>query len=143
MLITGKQIEQYVTLSEFTKINQVGIDLSVSKIEKIKGGIMVLQDKTIVSPDSFHEVSTINVDGHDVWRLEPGSYALTFNEGIEIPADKTAFILSRSSIYRGGSMVTSPIWDPGFKTKVMGTTMFVTEMIMIEKNARVGQLFMH
>ena len=144
MLKTGKEIaEKHVVMSEHAKINQVGIDLSVTKIEKILGGIMVLKDKTVVAPESFQEVSTINVDGHDVWRLEPGSYALTFNEGISIPEDGTAFIQSRSSIYRGGSLISSPVWDPGFKTEVMGTTMIVTEVIMIEKNARVGQLFMH
>jgi deoxycytidine triphosphate deaminase len=145
MLKTGKEIdEKYLKISkDFHKINQVGVDLSVNKIEKISGMIMVLKDKTVVNPESFIICDEIEIDGRIGWRLSPGAYALTFNEGIRIPANVTGFIQSRSSIYRGGSIISSPVWDPGFECEVMGTTMIVNEMIFIEKNARVCQLIMH
>lgn len=144
MLLTGKQIEPHLRLtSNYHKINQVGVDLSVQKVERITGGVMVLQDKTVVNPEYFHEVKLSEIDGKKMWRLEKGVYALTFNEGVEIPANATGFITSRSSIYRGGAKINSPIWDPGFATDVMGTTMFVmSEVIFIEENARVGQFYM-
>ena len=145
MLLTGHQIKQYLkdNGTNYHKVNQVGIDLSVCKIEKIIGGVMVFQDKTVVNPDLFINVELINIEGKKMWRLERGAYALTFNEGVKIPAGSTGFITSRSSIYRGGAKINSPIWDPGFETDVMGTTMFVeSETIFIEENARVCQFYM-
>jgi deoxycytidine triphosphate deaminase len=147
MLITGKEIEKnYLTHNTGDhKVNQVGIDLSVKKIEKILGGIMVLKDKTIIKPESYQEIELSNVDRLKMWRLEPGSYALTFNEGINIPANAAGFIQSRSSIYRGGSIISSPVFDNGFTTgeNTIGTIMITTVVIFIEENARVGQLVMH
>jgi len=145
MLKTGKEIEEkYLkTNSNFHKVNQVGIDLSVNKIELINGMIMVLKDKTVVKPEMFQEVDTIEIDGKIGWRLSPGAYALTFNEGIRIPSNVTGFIQSRSSIYRGGAIISSPVWDPGFECESMGTTLLVNNIIFIEKNARVCQLFFH
>jgi len=144
MLLTGEEVLAHLVAPQgLHKVNQVGIDLSVQKIERILGGIMVLKEKTIVKPESFDRVPLQNIDGRKVWRLTKGPYALTFNEGIKIPANATGFITSRSSIYRGGAKINSPIWDPGFETETMGTTMFVeSDTIFIEENARVCQLYM-
>jgi dUTP pyrophosphatase len=145
MLLTGHQVFQYMEMNStnYYKVNQVGIDLSVKKIEKIIGGIMVFQEKTVVNPELFTNVELTNIEGRKMWRLESGTYALTFNEGVKIPANATGFITSRSSIYRGGAKINSPIWDPGFETREMGTTMFLNaETIFIEENARVCQFYM-
>jgi dUTP pyrophosphatase len=144
MLLTGQQIVPHLHLTtSYHKVNQVGVDLSVCKIEKIYGGVQVYKEKTIVKPENFEEIPLMDIDGRKVWRLHKGAYALTFNEGCKIPADATGFITSRSSIYRGGAKINSPIWDPGFETEQMGTTMIVSsESIFIEENARVGQFYM-
>jgi dUTP pyrophosphatase len=145
MLLTGHQVFQYMEMNgtDYHKVNQVGIDLSVKKIEKIIGGVMVFQEKTVVNPELFINVGLTNIEGRKMWRLERGTYALTFNEGVKIPANATGFITSRSSIYRGGAKINSPIWDPGFETREMGTTMFLNaETIFIEENARVCQFYM-
>ena len=145
MLLTGHQVFQYMEMNgtNYHKVNQVGIDLSVKKIEKIIGGVMVFQEKTVVNPELFINVGLTNIEGRKMWRLESGTYALTFNEGVKIPANATGFITSRSSIYRGGAKINSPIWDPGFETREMGTTMFLNaETIFIEENARVCQFYM-
>jgi len=145
MLLTGHQVFQYMEMNstKYYKVNQVGIDLSVKKIEKIIGGVMVFQEKTVVNPELFTNVELTNIEGRKMWRLESGTYALTFNEGVKIPANATGFITSRSSIYRGGAKINSPIWDPGFETREMGTTMFLNaETIFIEENARVCQFYM-
>ncbi len=144
MIKTGKETAQQLKgNTNFHKVNQVGVDLSVYKIEEILGGIMVFKDKTVVPPESFKEIPLQNIEGVLMWRLLPGAYALTFNEGVEIPAYATGFIQSRSSIYRGGSIISSPLWDPGFSTTIMGTTMIVSKLIFVEQNARVGQFFLH
>ena len=54
MLLTGKQIEPHLKLTtDYHKINQVGVDLSVAKVERIFGGVVVYKDKTVVDPTNF------------------------------------------------------------------------------------------
>jgi dUTP pyrophosphatase len=144
MLLLGSEVEKHLKLTtSFHKINQVGIDLSVCKVEQIRGGVEIFKEKTVVLPEHFREVGLIERDGRELWILPYGAYALTFNEGVSIPANATGFITSRSSIYRGGAKINSPIWDPGFETNQMGTTLFVhSSVISIEKNARVCQFYM-
>jgi len=145
MLSSQKQIKETILPSDYSKYTQEGIDLSVQKIERIlDGAVIVGKEKTTVNPDKFENVTTISLDGNEVWRLEPGAYALTFNEKCVIPKNATGFIKSRSSIYRGGAQIDSPLWDPEFTSgkNFMGTTMIVNKVIFIEKNARVGQFYL-
>jgi deoxycytidine triphosphate deaminase len=44
---------------------------------------------------------------------------------------------------RNGAIITSSIFDPGFKTNNVGTYMIVFETIFIEENARVAQMYFH
>ena len=145
MLLSGKNIEQHLVTSEFSKTNQVGIDLSVKKIEKIYKGGQVLKDKTVLYPENYYEIlPSENIEGRLTWKLIEGVYALTFNEKVNIPPTHTGFILHRSSIMRMGGMLVSAIWDPGFTTgnNEMGTTLFVHVPIEIEQGARVAQFYM-
>lgn len=145
MLANGQKVSSHLTLSEYSKVNQVGVDLSVKKVEWIRRGGKILKDKTELNPERYIEVElTKDNEGRDIWTLAPGVYALTFNEGVSIPADHTGFILHRSSIMRMGGMIVSAIWDPGFTTgdNDMGTTLFVNVPIEIEKDARVAQFYM-
>lgn len=144
MLLTGEKVAQHLVLkTDYHKVNQVGVDLSVCKVEIILGGVMVYKEKTKVLPENFANIPLMNIEGRKMWRLTRGAYALTFNEGVKIPATATGFITSRSSIYRGGAKINSPIWDPGFETDQMGTTLFVlSDTIFIEENARVCQFYM-
>jgi hypothetical protein len=91
MLLTSKEIIEkgIVIPSQYSKPTQVGIDLSVCKVERILGGSVVYKDKTIVDPLNFMEVETLKIDGKECWRLDKGSYAITFNEGCKIPANAT------------------------------------------------------
>jgi deoxycytidine triphosphate deaminase len=75
--------------------------------------------------------------------LEPGTYAITFNEGCKIPSNAAAFIIHRSSLYRTGTSIVSPVWDPGFETQQMGTVMIVNVKLIVERNARVAQMIVH
>ena len=140
MLLNSTQIANHVIESEFSKRAQIGIDLSVCKIERIDVGSVVYKDKTYINPDGYEEVSTKLIDGKECWRLEKGVYSVTFNEGIKVPADCAAKITHRSSLYRTGTIIESPWWDPGFHCDVMNTTMVVTNGIIIEKDARIAQI---
>jgi deoxycytidine triphosphate deaminase len=145
MLLSAKQIleKRIIIPSPYSKAAQVGIDLSLAKVEKITGGSVVYKDTTIVNPDFFVNVETIKVDGKDCWVLEPGTYAISFNEGCNIPENYTGLILHRSSLYRTGTQIVSPVWDPGYHTETMGTVMIVHVKLIVERNARVCQILFH
>ena len=145
MLLTANQILErgIVTPSEYSKPAQVGIDLSLASVHRVWGGSVVYKEKTTLSSDDFEEIRTTSVDGKECWVLGPGTYAITFNEGCKIPADVAGFIIHRSSLYRSGNSIVSPVWDPGFETERMGTVMVVNVKLIVEKNARVAQMFFH
>jgi deoxycytidine triphosphate deaminase len=140
MLLNSNQITNYVVESPFSKRAQVGIDLSVSKIESIEVGSVVYKDKTNIDPSGYKEMGLTLIDGKKCWALPKGVYSVTFNEGIKVPADCAAIITHRSSLYRTGTIINSPWWDPGFYCDIMNTTMVVTNKIIIEENARIAQI---
>ena len=132
---------------------QVGFDLTLKQVNKIgdptgKASISpshrigkVLKDKTELT--NYTPYPLINLDGNHGWLLYEGVYDITFNEGCKLPSNRVAFIKQRSSLYRNGTIINSPVFDPGFETEFMGTLMYVHETIFIEENARVAQIYFH
>jgi len=128
---------------------QVGFDLTLKQVNKIgtsTAGITakigkVLKDKTELT--NYTPYALMNIDGINGWLLYAGVYDITFNEGCKLPDNRVAFIKQRSSLYRNGAIINSPVFDPGFKTEFMGTIMYVHETIFIEENARVAQIYFH
>ena len=134
---------------------QVGFDLSLKAVNKVgynpqidpetleKTGKIgkVLVEKTELT--DYTPVEPLNLDGRKGWLLHEGTYDITFNEGCKIPSNRVAFIKQRSSMWRNGTLINSPVFDPGFETDNMGTIMLVTETIFIEENARVAQIYFH
>lgn len=131
---------------------QVGYDLSLKAVNKVgnriganmygQGNIgKVLKDKTQLT--TYTPLDKIQLDGVTGWLLHPNAYDITFWEGCKIPENRVAFIKQRSSLWRNGTLINSPVFDPGFETEFMGTIMLVTEPIFIEENARVAQIYFH
>ena len=129
---------------------QVGYDLTLKQVNKVgtssHGTIpkkigKVLKDKTELT--DYTPYPLMNLDGVTGWLLYKGVYDITFNEGCKIPSNRVAFIKQRSSLYRNGTIINSPVFDPGFETEFMGTLMFVHETLFIEENARVAQIYFH
>lgn len=154
MLNANQIVDEGLLLLEETKGKpaQVGYDLSLKSVQKVgnslgngmyaQGNIgKVLKDKTELTTYTFKD--TINLDGVNGWLLHSGVYDITFNEGCKIPDNRVAFIKQRSSLYRNGAIINSPVFDPGFETKNMGTLLYIFEPIFIEKDARVAQIYFH
>lgn len=125
-------------------VNKIG-DINAAYIEKTDESYLkigkVLKNKTELT--NYTTIETMNLDGVEGWLLYPGTYDLVFNEGCNIPDNRVAFIKQRSSLWRNGALINSPVFDPGFQTDNMGTTMLVTETIFIERDARVAQIYFH
>jgi deoxycytidine triphosphate deaminase len=154
-MLNAKQIiDEGLLLLEHTqgKPAQVGYDLSLKAVQKVgfpnttsynadyRIG-KVLKDKTQLT--TYTTVNTIMLEGNEGWLLHDGVYDITFNEGCKIPDNRVAFIKQRSSLYRNGAIINSPVFDPGFETEFMGTLLYVHEPIFIEKDARVAQIYFH
>lgn len=154
-MLNAKQIitEGLLKLDETKgKPAQVGYDLSLKSVQKIGNRIgynmfkegqigKVLKDKTVLT--TYTPVDTINLEGNVGWLLHEGVYDITFWEGCKLPNNKVAFIKQRSSLYRNGAVINSPVFDPGFETDNMGTLMYVHEPLFIERDARVAQIYFH
>jgi deoxycytidine triphosphate deaminase len=156
MLNAKQVIDEGLLLLEHTqgKPAQVGYDLSLKAVQRIgnqigSGNTMyvdgligkILKDKTVLT--TYKPINTINLEGNKGWLLHPGVYDITFNEGCKIPDNRVAFIKQRSSLYRNGAIINSPVFDPGFETEFMGTLLYVHEPLFIEVNARVAQIYFH
>lgn len=132
---------------------QVGYDLSLASANLIgtqgntfaspKDGRIgkVLKDKTELT--TYTPYALTSLDGVVGWIFYPGVYDITFNEGCNIPDNRVGFIKQRSSLYRNGAIINSPVFDPGFKTELMGTLMYVHTTLFIEEGARVAQMYFH
>jgi len=124
---------------------QVGFDVTLKAVNKVGDINAVYND--LVDRGEYKigkvPIETINLDGAEGWLLYPGTYDIEFWEGCKIPNNRVAFIKQRSSLWRNGTLINSPVFDPGFQTDNMGTIMLVTETIFIERDARVAQIYFH
>lgn len=146
MLFNSTLTEQCVKISEYSKLTQAGVDLSVKKIERInstKGFPHILKDKTVIPKEMYMELATTTLNEAEGWHLSSGVYSVTFNEGITVPKNAQAKVTHRSSIYRVGNQIESPWWDAGFFCDNMNTTLIVTVPMFVEKNARLAQVVFH
>lgn len=152
MLNAQQILDEGLLLLEHTqgKPAQVGYDLSLKSVNKIGPTSIgttssrvgkVLKDKTELTTYTPYPVTKL--DGIEGWMFYPGTYDITFHEGCKLPNNRVAFIKQRSSLYRNGAIINSPVFDPGFETQNMGTLMYVHETLFIEKDARVAQIYFH
>lgn len=116
---------------------QHGFDLSLKEVKSFQGQGKVKKDKTVV-PDYV----SIEVDASGFFNLAAGVYSITFNEGVHVPEKHCAWIKTRSSLVRNGSIIESGLYDTDFKVDEAGAVLIVHNPLSIEKNARVAQLLL-
>ena len=139
--IMGKLIDEH----QLAKPAQVGVDITVDSIAKIHGGA-VISDITIhgrvevLAPQEFKDESNPFVP-IEAWMLEPGVYAVKFDQGLNgLAADENASIVQRSSLNRNGVRVQGSIYDPGYSCAALGATLYAAVPIVIHRHARIAQL---
>lgn len=144
---------------------QVGVDLTVRKIEQIKGIALFEGDSKLnrdlvqyeETPTFGEKVKTSSVilkmypgldnpellELHkDDYYLEPNShYVIEFDQGIELADNEWGYILHRSSMNRCGVFASSACWDSCFETDIMGTTIHTGSVpVILPKGTRIGQI---
>ncbi len=133
MLLNADQVTELLTTNDKGAKAQVGYDLTLKGVKKINGGI-VMSEKTIV--DEYTEVlPSKNLNEKLVFKLEPGTYSLTFEQGVKLPTNRTAFIRHRSSILRCGGIITSGVYDPGFEVEELATIKHLSHRLSRESLA--------
>lgn len=141
--IMGKIIDEH----QLAKPAQVGVDITVDSIAKIHGGASI-SDITIhgrvevLAPQEFKDESNPFVPIEiEAWMLEPGVYAVKFDQGLNgLAADENASIVQRSSLNRNGVRVQGSIYDPGYGCAALGATLYAAVPIVIHRHARIAQL---
>lgn len=125
---------------------QVGVDLTISKIEMILPGHAAFDEnsKLIKGSVSYEEAAySIAENGLKYYLLQPNTnYAIEFEQGLkQLAENEWGLIIQRSSLLRTGCHIVSSIWDPGFFTDTMGTTLFTgNTSVSIPVGCRVAQI---
>lgn len=139
-MLNGKEIKEKGIVTKFDEgnVSQHGIDLNLIKVERVVGvGFIPKVGKTVLP--EYQEVDPVE----SVWKLTPGVYGVTFEQGCNIPEDQMLLIRQRSSLARCGGTIHSSVFDAGFQTNEMGTFMKIDHPIDIEVGARVAQIYNH
>lgn len=147
MILNAKNVLKFIPngLGEFGELAQVGVDLSVKNITKIKGG-KIYQGKKKAEILKYEEAPYIfdkGEDGKDIkcWKLNYGVYSLTFHQGIKIDNKHCGMIIGRSSTNRASMLLRSGVFDSGFECEEAGATLYVfSDEVEIQEGARLGQL---
>lgn len=129
-MITGELNEDNIQIH--------GIDLNVIKISKLEGiGIIPKEGKTKLP--TYIDIDLVD----NKWELQPGYYNVEFAQGCNIANYAMLLIRQRSSLLRCGGIISSSIFDSGFKTDSIGTMMVVHNPMVIEFKARIACIYGH
>lgn len=122
---------------------QVGVDLSVAKIETIKGNNIYFDENSKVHNIEYEEAPFDIEDGVKIYHLYANTnYAVEFEQGLrKLDSNEWGLMIQRSSLLRAGCHLVSSIWDPGFETSTMGSTLFTGNVgLDIPVGTRVAQI---
>ena len=114
-----------------------GIDLNVISI-KMMTSMGVLHENGEKSHADLQEIEYYDHRGTTGWKVSPGMYAVTFDQGCEIPKGSAVFITHRSSLLKSGATITSGIYDYGYESKNVEAFMIVHNTLFIELGARIA-----
>lgn len=147
MLLSSSEVREYIKqgklvqdmLDESVQIQQAGVDLTAAKVFTFVGeGVLDFSNAKRRLPQ-YKEISSQKIHDDEVWRLEPGTYHIAFNEKIILPNNIAALLVPRSSALVCGIVQHSALWDPGYE----GRSFFhvdVSRPVVIHKNARLAQI---
>jgi deoxycytidine triphosphate deaminase len=137
---------------------QVGVDLSIGKIEVIKSDELAgvpkntiwFDDRSKVHNIKYEEAAWIDQEepggsSSKIYCLEPHTeYAIEFQQKLKkLNSDEWGLVVQRSSFLRAGIHIISSIWDPGFTSEpnYMGTTLVTgNTSVRIPVGTRAAQL---
>ena len=116
-------------------IQQVSYDLTLFRVFEIVGKGSIIGNKT-----SLPEYKQLRLT-KGTYKLKAGkAYAFDFCEKVEVPDNMFATVLPRSSLNRMGSLLSSGVYDPGFKNRIGATVRIFQNDIELERFNRVATI---
>lgn len=143
--------ELFNTLNDFFKntLNEIEDlkDIDINAYEKIMGGfseeeLYALKNVDTVIDETKNNYKNIEEKYKDAYYLEPNTtYVIEFEQGIQkLNPNEWGYIIIRSSFNRIGTRISSAVWDPGFTTNKMGTTLVTgSSPLIVPKGTRIAQ----
>jgi dUTP pyrophosphatase len=94
------------------QIQPNGVELTLAEVGVWAGpGRLAFDNSSRVIP----EVEALPFDEEGWIHLDPGGYAITFRETVNLSADLCALARPRSSLLRMGVTVATALWDTGYR----------------------------
>ena len=124
------------------KCAQVGYDLTIKNITRIKGGFVPKEGKATIAKYSQMPLVNRKLGEEKIlcWELGKGIYSLTFDQGIRLDEKHSGEVKHRSSVLRCSGQITSGEFDPGFECENIGATLIVHEFLQVELGSRLAQV---
>ena len=115
-----------------------GFDITLREVALIQssGSLGVSNENRVLPP-----LSSLSFDDQGFLTLAPGSYIVTYNEIVHLPADVMALGRPRSSLLRSGVAVHNAVWDAGYHGRAQSLlVVYNPQGFRLQKNARIVQL---
>jgi len=121
---------------ELECLESAGYDLRVGGFFRTEGNAHLGRTKADRRLPEIKEVES------EIITLQPGDYILISTvERVNMPLDVAAFVLNRSSVFRGGCTTVNALVDPGYRgTLTFGLKNISDHDFSLEKGARVAQI---
>ena len=137
MFESGAFVAEHVSPTDPEQVQPNGVDLTLAAVFRPRGTGRIGRTGTEVADRA--ELTPTDLEGRDVYVLDPGGYVVRYAETVRIPEEHVGFLYPRSSLLRNGCTVDTAVWDAGYEGKGEGL-LEVHRPIEIEVGARVAQL---
>lgn len=144
MNYNGRQIVQNgIVTGEIPEenIQPNGVDLNVIDFQRVIGNGHIPQEGRTLLPMKETVQPIDGGHGNMQYHLEPGIYEVTFQQGCKIPSGQRMNLIHRSSVARNGGQIVSSMFDSGFETDNIGTTIKLNVPVIIDYGARICQAY--
>ncbi|MFQ5815671.1 MAG: dCTP deaminase [Candidatus Hydrothermarchaeaceae archaeon] len=131
-----RRAREFSLIEGFTQegVQGSGVDLRIDKLFELDGGARLSRNERVLP-------AARELPGES-FVLQPRSYYLCLTaEKVNMPDDLVAFILPRSTLFRGGVSLKSAVVDPGYKGALtMGLMNETDREFHLERGARIAQI---
>lgn len=120
-------------------IQQVGIDITLDRCFMVDSSVVAVLSENGRNFKPVAEMVPHTEDGF--YNLHQGyNYDWSSDFTVNVPEDRCALIVVRSSLNRVGGGITSGIFDPSYVGSVAGALRLFAGSVNIERHARIAQI---
>lgn len=121
-----------------------GIDIRLNKLYRLPdtdSAALLESIRSIPTPQPVEPWSQHKIWGTNVFELSPGVWEFETELQVEVPDNFIGIIHQRSTLSRAGVLVTSGIYDSGYKGLIAGQ-IHTPRQLFLEKGVRIAQFIL-